>query len=182
MFWNDFLRCRGNTWTMCEFHDSNCNGFGDMWGTDKCIYFSSVDYSDLFIRPVHTIEKMCARLVRETPFIHSAVKTGSKVLTLVRWLISLRRYSVTITLQIEKYSLSFAHNWSWCPMTNNILIWNNDPSTFPNDTFDGTRNRDVSLNCTCSAEKVYCGGENCECLDDYKTWIFCQIFSSEHCK
>ena len=26
---------------MCEFHDSNCNGFGDMWWTDKCTYFSS---------------------------------------------------------------------------------------------------------------------------------------------
>ena len=26
---------------MCEFHDSNCNG--DMWWTDKCIYFSSLD-------------------------------------------------------------------------------------------------------------------------------------------
>ena len=26
---------------MCEFQDSNCNGFGDMWWTDKCIYFSS---------------------------------------------------------------------------------------------------------------------------------------------
>ena len=36
-------RCRGNMWTMCEFHDSNCNGFGDMWWTDKCIYFSSID-------------------------------------------------------------------------------------------------------------------------------------------
>ena len=28
---------------MCEFHDSNCNGFGDMWWTDKRIYFSSID-------------------------------------------------------------------------------------------------------------------------------------------
>ena len=28
---------------MCEFHDSNCNGFGEMWWTDKCIYFSSID-------------------------------------------------------------------------------------------------------------------------------------------
>ena len=28
---------------MCEFRDSNCNGFGDMWWTDKCIYFSSID-------------------------------------------------------------------------------------------------------------------------------------------
>ena len=29
-------------WTMCEFHDSNCNGFGDKWWTDKCTYFSSI--------------------------------------------------------------------------------------------------------------------------------------------
>ena len=28
---------------MCEFHDSNCNGLGDMWWTDKCIYFSNID-------------------------------------------------------------------------------------------------------------------------------------------
>ena len=27
---------------MCAFHDSNCNGFGDMWWTDKCTYFSSI--------------------------------------------------------------------------------------------------------------------------------------------
>ena len=43
---------------MCEFHDSNCNGFGDIWWTDKCTYFSSIDdYRDLFIRPVRSIEK-----------------------------------------------------------------------------------------------------------------------------
>ena len=42
------------------------------------------DYGDLFIRPVHSIEKRCARLVRETPFIHSAVKSGNQVLKLVR--------------------------------------------------------------------------------------------------
>ena len=28
---------------MCEFHDSNGNGFGDIWWTDKLIYFSSID-------------------------------------------------------------------------------------------------------------------------------------------
>ena len=28
---------------MCEFHDSNSNGLGYMWWTDKCIYFSSID-------------------------------------------------------------------------------------------------------------------------------------------
>ena len=27
---------------MCEFHDANCNGLGDMWWTDKCMYFSSI--------------------------------------------------------------------------------------------------------------------------------------------
>ena len=26
-----------------EFHDSNGNGFGDIWWTDKLIYFSSID-------------------------------------------------------------------------------------------------------------------------------------------
>ena len=30
---------------MCEFQESNCNGFGDMWWTDKCTYFSSIDVS-----------------------------------------------------------------------------------------------------------------------------------------
>ena len=27
----------------CEFHDSNGNGFGDIWWTDKLIYLSSTD-------------------------------------------------------------------------------------------------------------------------------------------
>ena len=50
--------------------------------------------------------------MRESQFSHIAVKSGSQMLKLVRWLISFykyRRYSVTITLQIEKYSLSCAH-------------------------------------------------------------------------
>ena len=32
---------------MCEFHDCNCNGLGDIWWTDKCMYFSSIDVSEL---------------------------------------------------------------------------------------------------------------------------------------
>ena len=28
---------------MCEFHVSSVNGFGDIWWTDKLIYFSSID-------------------------------------------------------------------------------------------------------------------------------------------
>ena len=35
--------CRCNTWTMCEFHESTCKGFGDIWWTDNPIYFSSID-------------------------------------------------------------------------------------------------------------------------------------------
>ena len=26
-----------------EFHESTCNGFGDIWWTDNPIYFSSID-------------------------------------------------------------------------------------------------------------------------------------------
>ena len=32
---------------MCEFHDSNDNGFGDIWWTDKLIYFSSIDVTNI---------------------------------------------------------------------------------------------------------------------------------------
>ena len=46
--------------------------------------FIGCDYGDLFIRLVRTTDKICACLVRETPFIHSAVKPGSQVLKLVR--------------------------------------------------------------------------------------------------
>ena len=28
---------------MCEFHESTCNGFGDIWWTDNPTYFSSID-------------------------------------------------------------------------------------------------------------------------------------------
>ena len=28
---------------MCEFHESTCNGFGDIWWTDNSIHFSSID-------------------------------------------------------------------------------------------------------------------------------------------
>ena len=34
---------------MCEFHESTCNGFGDIWWTDNPIYFSSIDYYYYYI-------------------------------------------------------------------------------------------------------------------------------------
>ena len=42
------------------------------------------------------IEKRCARLKRESPFIHSAVKSGSQVLKLVRSLISFINTDATL--------------------------------------------------------------------------------------
>ena len=32
---------------MCEFHESTCNGLGDIWWTDNPIYFSSIDFSSI---------------------------------------------------------------------------------------------------------------------------------------
>ena len=32
--------------TMCEFHESTCNGFGDIWLTDNPIYLSSRPIDD----------------------------------------------------------------------------------------------------------------------------------------
>ena len=43
IFFNEFYRCRGNTLTMCESHESTCNGFGYIWWTDNPIHFSSID-------------------------------------------------------------------------------------------------------------------------------------------
>ena len=34
---------------MCKFHESTCNGFGDIWWTDNPIYFSSIDVVSLYL-------------------------------------------------------------------------------------------------------------------------------------
>ena len=49
---------------MCEFHDSNGNGFGDIWWTDKLIYFSSID-SVGYRRHSHY---KCTKIVNKTIF------------------------------------------------------------------------------------------------------------------
>ena len=36
---------------MCEFHESTCNGFGDIWWTDNPIYLSSIDFFILLCNP-----------------------------------------------------------------------------------------------------------------------------------
>ena len=51
----ELYRCRGNTLTMCEFHESTCKGFGDIWWTDNPIYFSSIDYTALLVKILHVL-------------------------------------------------------------------------------------------------------------------------------
>ena len=42
---------------MCEFYDCNCNGFGDIWWTDKLIYFSIIDgRMRFFFRCMHMVK------------------------------------------------------------------------------------------------------------------------------
>ena len=78
MFWNECFRCRGNTWTMCEFHDSNCNGFGDMWWTDKCTYFSSIDkigHNKNIARDRRVVKKPCLAPQSIVKVMHASVKS-----------------------------------------------------------------------------------------------------------
>ena len=42
-------------WTVCEFHDANCNGLGDIWWTDKCMHFSSTVEPLLYDHPQNHI-------------------------------------------------------------------------------------------------------------------------------
>ena len=37
---------------MCEFHESTCNGLGDIWWTDNPIYFSSIDVKSVMLPEV----------------------------------------------------------------------------------------------------------------------------------
>ena len=45
---------------MCEFHESTCNGFGDIWWTDNPIYFSSIDYVHISVGTcIHACMYVC---------------------------------------------------------------------------------------------------------------------------
>ena len=59
---------------MCEFHESTCNGFGDIWWTDNPIYFSSIDemlfshhFVKSFIRNVYFYVTFCTQSMRTKP-------------------------------------------------------------------------------------------------------------------
>ena len=52
---------------MCEFHDCICNDLGDIWWTDKCMYFSSIDIAQ---EASMTKNKHCDRARLLNYFIH----------------------------------------------------------------------------------------------------------------
>ena len=45
-------------WAMCKFHDSNGNGLGDIWWTDKLFYFIPVFYDNIVICLCGSISKL----------------------------------------------------------------------------------------------------------------------------
>ena len=47
---------------MCEFHDCNCNGLGDIWWTDKCMYFSSIDCNSCSRQAVLTVHVLYCKI------------------------------------------------------------------------------------------------------------------------
>ena len=61
----------------------------------------------------------------ESPFIQKRcqiLQPSAEIGTLIDQFYKYRRYSVTITLQVEKYSLSFAHIGNDAPWKSQILI------------------------------------------------------------
>ena len=58
---------------MCEFQESNCNGLGDIWWTDKCIYFSSIDSTTAMQFHMEELDPyvcdMCSTDFSEEPFL-----------------------------------------------------------------------------------------------------------------
>ena len=51
---------------MCEFHETTCNGFGDIWWTDNPIYFSSIDVRIIDRNLEYYDEKRCGWLSDNT--------------------------------------------------------------------------------------------------------------------
>ena len=56
---------------MCEFHDSNGNGFGDIWWTDKLTYLSNIDVASHYQKEMDIICYVVATAVsNERDTIH----------------------------------------------------------------------------------------------------------------
>ena len=62
---------------MCEFHESTCNGFGDIWWTDNPIYFSIIDCRDFRERPLW----ICNNVVLGNHFHSANLPEGSNIIS-----------------------------------------------------------------------------------------------------
>ena len=49
---------------MCEFHESTCNGLGDIWWTDNPIYFNSIDMELITTRSCIRYEQRFVTITR----------------------------------------------------------------------------------------------------------------------
>ena len=68
---------------MCEFHDSNGNGLGDMWWTDTYIYFSIIarlyllqkcnDFEVRMCVIIYPVYPLCVFLRNEPIFVSTAL-------------------------------------------------------------------------------------------------------------
>ena len=73
---------------MCEFQEFNGNGFGDIWWTDKCIYFSSIDicpckYKVCVRACVHDFSVCVCIFVCVFMCVHACVNMCVRVISLV---------------------------------------------------------------------------------------------------
>ena len=67
--------------TMCEFHESTCNGLGDIWWTDNPIYFSSIDYHQMGLQPHSRLKSHLryAKVVRKFTCITNDYEAMGKI-------------------------------------------------------------------------------------------------------
>ena len=49
---------------MCEFHNSNSNGLGDIWWTDKFSYFSSIDAPESGISAITVVHAIPIKMLK----------------------------------------------------------------------------------------------------------------------
>ena len=96
---------------MCEFHESTCNGFGDIWWTDNPIYFSSIDVTASLFMLVSGGSTAATLLI--TPYKISTGQLGNEevwrkwITVFASWccMCVLRTWAVTLvfTFYIMKY-------------------------------------------------------------------------------
>ena len=87
---------------MCEFHESTCNGLGDIWWTDNPIYFSSIDGRHTrIVSPFQSLVVKCPRAL--------SAKLRILLCGVVRSNLSLKRRKVDQSGYITDWALAVNH-------------------------------------------------------------------------